>query len=320
MSFGRPYILKTSGCIHDGWLVLSPKSEEISPDFFYHLLGSETLYREFSKRAAGAVVRNLNSSLVRQVRIPLPPLPEQRRIAAILDKADAVRRKRRQTLDLADRFLRSAFLDLFGDPGIPSATIGDLLAQGLLLVHKDGNHGSQYPRAEEFGDEGIPFLTARSITDSGAINDTQVQRLAEEKARQLKIGWLAKDDVLLAHNATVGRTAIYRGEYREALIGTSLTAFRTDSSGLVPMYLLGALRSARFQHQLASMMSQTTRNQVPITAQRRLSIPVPRIEEQREYALLVEKAAHHSMNLSRGSVTVQELQDSLTQRAFRGEL
>lgn len=60
MSFGRPYIMKTTGCIHDGWLVLSDLSGKVDQDFFYHLLGSPYMYRKFAGKAAGAVVKNLN--------------------------------------------------------------------------------------------------------------------------------------------------------------------------------------------------------------------------------------------------------------------
>lgn len=116
MSFGRPYILKTSGCIHDGWLVLSPKSDNIHTDYFYYYLGSQEIKNKFAGKAAGAVVKNLNKDIVKCLEIPLPPLDEQKRIAAILDKADAIRQKRKQAIDLADEFLRSVFLDMFGDP------------------------------------------------------------------------------------------------------------------------------------------------------------------------------------------------------------
>jgi len=116
MSFGHPYILATSGCIHDGWLVLSPRNNNVDQDYFYHLLGSQFVYAEFERLAAGAVVKNLNSDLVRGVRVPLPPLPEQHRIADILDKADAIRRKRKEAIALTEDLLRSAFLDMFGDP------------------------------------------------------------------------------------------------------------------------------------------------------------------------------------------------------------
>jgi len=301
--------------------ILRAQEEKVDSRYLYHWIAAgETQHRARLCARQTTNIANLDRERFLGLKIPLPPLPEQRRIAAILDKADAVRRKRQHTLDLADQFLRSAFLDLFGDPSLHAATIGELLEDGILLLHKDGNHGSQYPRAEEFGDAGIPFLTARSITDSGTIDDAHVQRLVEEKARQLKIGWLEEGDVLLAHNATVGRTALYRGEYREALIGTSLTAFRPDPNSLLPQYLLGALASERFQRQLASVMSQTTRNQVPITAQRRLSLPIPAVKEQREYALLTERTANHLTRLNSGLTTLRELQNSLTQRAFQGRL
>jgi len=137
MSFGRPYIMKTTGCIHDGWLVLSGNPEKVDSDYFYHLLGSDLLKRRFSALAAGAVVKNLNIDLVKGVEIPLPPLPEQKRIAAILDKADAIRRKRQQAIQLADDFLRAVFLDMFGDP-VTNPKGWPVKPFGSLVINKDG--------------------------------------------------------------------------------------------------------------------------------------------------------------------------------------
>ncbi len=116
MSFGRPYILKTSGCIHDGWLVLRYDKSKLTEDYLYHVLGSEFVFAQFLKFAVGAVVKNLNSEVVRQVSIPLPSLPEQRRIAAILDQADALRAKRREALAELDWLTQSIFIEMFGDP------------------------------------------------------------------------------------------------------------------------------------------------------------------------------------------------------------
>lgn len=88
MSFGRPYIMKTSGCIHDGWLVLKEKEEGLlDKDFLYHLLGSPYIFEQFDKLAAGSTVRNLNIGLVSSVEIPIPPLQEQEQIVAILEEA-----------------------------------------------------------------------------------------------------------------------------------------------------------------------------------------------------------------------------------------
>lgn len=85
MSFGRPYIMKTSGCIHDGWLVLhQPK---VDPDYLYYVLSSDLVFNQFDRLAAGSTVRNLNIGLANSVEIPYPPLPEQRRIVGLLDEA-----------------------------------------------------------------------------------------------------------------------------------------------------------------------------------------------------------------------------------------
>ena len=81
MSFGRPYIMKTEGCIHDGWLVLRDSKGELDQDFLFYLLGSRFMYERFSQLAAGSTVQNLNSSLVSSVEIPVPPIDLQKKIA-----------------------------------------------------------------------------------------------------------------------------------------------------------------------------------------------------------------------------------------------
>lgn len=87
MSFGRPYIMKTTGCIHDGWLVLREKEPKINQDYLYHVLGSDLVFSQFDRLAAGSTVRNLNIGLVKGVEIPVPALPEQQRIVDVLDEA-----------------------------------------------------------------------------------------------------------------------------------------------------------------------------------------------------------------------------------------
>ncbi len=89
MSFGHPYIMKTTGCIHDGWLVLRKKETDINQDFLYFVLGSDLIYKQFDSLAAGSTVRNLNIGLVKKVQIPLPPLPTQQTIVAKLDELSA---------------------------------------------------------------------------------------------------------------------------------------------------------------------------------------------------------------------------------------
>ena len=80
MSFGRPYILKTDGCIHDGWLVISIEKHLLDVDFMYYLLSSDFMFNQFSNAAVGSTVKNLKCETVQQIPFPLPPLAEQHRI------------------------------------------------------------------------------------------------------------------------------------------------------------------------------------------------------------------------------------------------
>ena len=118
MSFGRPYILKIDGCIHDGWLVFADIIKYLLKDFLYYALSSKYIYNSFSLVAAGSTVKNLKADTVKQVLFPLPPLLEQKRIITNIEaifaqidlleqnKADlqtAVKQAKSKILDLAIR-------------------------------------------------------------------------------------------------------------------------------------------------------------------------------------------------------------------------
>ncbi len=85
MSYGRPYIMKINGCIHDGWFVLRINKNLINLDFLYILLSSFIAQEQYNKLAAGSVVKNISSDLIKKVKIPLPPLQQQKQIVKILD-------------------------------------------------------------------------------------------------------------------------------------------------------------------------------------------------------------------------------------------
>ncbi|MCF6751745.1 restriction endonuclease subunit S [Pseudomonas stutzeri] len=294
----------------DGAKVLEPKVELDKKFLFYYL-------SSLSIESAGY---SRHFKFLKENVVPVPPLSEQKRIAAILDKADDIRRKRQQAIQLADDFLRAVFLDMFGDPR-DSLTIEDMLSQKYLLLHKDGNHGSNYPAKEEFGDDGVVFISAKDISDQdGSVDYASVAHLNESKAKKITIGWLEKGDVLLAHNATVGRVGLFDGEVGEALIGTSLTAFRPNQEKLSSVYLFAALKYSGFQAQLKQNMGQSTRNQVPITAQKSLKIPVVNLKRQRQFEQVFVKLKRAKSNLYAGLKESDEMFSSLSQKAFAGQL
>ena len=117
MSFGRPYIMKTNGAIHDGWLLLRDSAQRSNPDYLYHVLGSPICYSQFLRAAAGATVKNLNTSIVSSVEIPLPTLDKQLEIAARLDAVEDKLGNRFSSLSNKAKELKACLLGAFFGEG-----------------------------------------------------------------------------------------------------------------------------------------------------------------------------------------------------------
>ena len=115
MSFGRPYILKIDGCIHDGWLVLRDENALFDKRFLYYYLSSKTTYKKLKSMAVGGVVNNLNSEMVRNVIVPVPDKEEQSEIADLFDKIKKILDDRKQELEQLDTLVKSRFVEMFGD-------------------------------------------------------------------------------------------------------------------------------------------------------------------------------------------------------------
>lgn len=131
MSFGRPYILAVDGCIHDGWLVIHDNDNRFDKSYLYYYLGSPNIYNEFKRLAVGGVVSNLNSELVRNVKVSIPPIVEQERIVGELDCLSGIIAAKRAQLRELDTLAQSIFYTMFGDPisndkGWQTKALGDV--------------------------------------------------------------------------------------------------------------------------------------------------------------------------------------------------
>lgn len=124
MSFGRPYIMRTTGCIHDGWLVLTNYQKHLDIDFFYYLLSSPIVVRQFENLAQGSTVRNLNKDLVSRVEVKLPSLAKQKAIVLKLDTLDS-------NLELAKKSykMKSTELTKLKQSILHQAFTGDLIKE-----------------------------------------------------------------------------------------------------------------------------------------------------------------------------------------------
>ncbi|MBK7300126.1 MAG: restriction endonuclease subunit S [Moraxellaceae bacterium] len=257
MSFGRPYIMKTSGCIHDGWLVLSGDLNKIDQDYFYYLLGSDTLYKTFSGLAAGAVVKNLNIDIVKNVVVSLPPLAEQKRIAAILDKADAIRRKRQQAIKLADEFLRSVFLDMFGDPVTnPKGWEVKELHNGILSIKSGWSaKGADHPCG--IGQLGVLKISA---VTSGIFKKSENKCVPFTEIPDGKnLIFPKKGDLLFSRANTrelVAATCIISEDENDVFLPDKLWLIETDKKQLLPEFLHHLIWHPKFKDTLTSQANK----------------------------------------------------------------
>ena len=296
--------------------------------FFLHYFLQGKVY-EMRSASQGAAQTVISKVMIGNIEIPLPPLPEQERIVAILDEAFAVIATATANAEknLANaRELFDAFLLENLDPQAnhwPRHTLGELIERGWIVHHMDGNHGGDYPRKHEFIDEGIPYISAKCIVGD-SVEMSKAKYLSPDRAAQLRKGFAQDGDVLFAHNATVGPVAILNTSCQNVILGTSLTYYRCDAEFICPQYLAHYMRSSDFVRQYELVMRQSTRNQVPITKQRTFTHVIPPIEIQREIAATLDDVKSQ-IELLVSVYTVKsnalaELKQSILHKAFTGEL
>ena len=155
MSFGRPYILNIDGCIHDGWLVLHPLTQDLCINYLYYLLCSSMVHQQFCHRAAGAVVNNLNIEKVSLTAVPLPPLAEQKRI---VDKLE-------ELLPLVDAYGEAEQRLAAYEARFPDALKRSLLQEAITgrLVPQRAEEGSAETLYEEIRQEKARLVAEKKI-------------------------------------------------------------------------------------------------------------------------------------------------------------
>jgi type I restriction enzyme, S subunit len=304
---------------------LVPKGR-IEHKYLYYFLGS--IVDLLNELGTGATFKELSAGKLKEVRVPAPPLPEQRRLVAVLDEAfdriATAKANAEKNLRNARELFASRTQALFSqEHAWERVQLAELLARGWISSHLDGNHGSEYPRKEEFVDSGVPYIAA-SAMKGDAVDFGEAKYLSAERAATIRKGLAKNRDVLFAHNATVGPVAILSTNEDVVILGTSLTYYRCNPEYLHPEYLAHFMRSAAFKSQYAQVMRQSTRNQVPITKQREFFHIVPPLEVQKRIAHDLDRLSMETERLieigKRRVAALEELQKSLLHQAFTGAM
>ena len=266
----------------------------------------------------------MSKSDVEELNLALPDtIEEQRRIAAILDKADAIRRKHERVLTLADDFLRSAFLEIFGDPafnphGYDIQPVGTALSQSRAGT-QSGPFGSALKK-HEYVPEGIPVWGIDNVQPNRFVPGTKMF-ITEKKFEKLSRYEVRRGDILISRAGTVGRMCIAEPKEPVSIISTNLVRVCLDLEHLLPEYFVNLL--TYFPHRLGGLKTNQKDNAFtflnPKTL-RALRIPMPPIEDQLRLFEVLRKNASLVSHCGNEIGMASTLFTSLSQRAFRGEL
>ena len=301
-------------CLGRGVAGLRPDPSRLDSRYLWHWVMSQRDY--LNRLGTGSTFLQIRRPDITSLSVPLPPLEEQRRIATVLDKADALRRKRQESLALMDEFLRSVFLEMFGDPvanpmGWDTLPLADLAPQGM----RNGLSPSKGGTFE------YPVLTLSAIT-SGRF-DVGHRKLALFGREPSDNHWIDENDFLVC-----------RGNGNRELVGMGVFPSELPGPTLFPDTVIGVAidRGRLLREFLEFEWAQTgVRRQIEAGARTTsgifkvnqtvlsdVMIRVPPMPVQQEFLAIVDKI-RNTRSLAEIGVTLP-LFESLVQRAFRGEL
>lgn len=273
-------------------------------------------YRETAERRG-----KLTHDQFLALSIPFPPLSEQRRIATLLDQADALRAKRREALAELDKLSQAIFIEMFGDPatnpkGWPRKSIQSVCASPDDI--KCGPFGTQLSKSE-VTEAGIPLWGIKNV--NAAFQLPAFEFLHTNTASRLKAYNLAGGDIVMTRKGTVGNCAVYPDNFPEGVMHSDLLRIRTDTDLCLPVFLSHQLHHSKdVEHQLTLISGGAVMPGINVTKLKSIEVLVPPVELQKKFA---ERSAAVDDLKEVGEVAKEKLGtlfQSLQHRAFRGEL
>ncbi|HUH43420.1 MAG TPA: restriction endonuclease subunit S [Sulfurimonas sp.] len=315
MSFGRPYIVKTKGAIHDGWLLMREKLDNTDKDFFYYLLSSNYMYQQFIEKASGTTVKNLNIGLVKTTNIPLPPLPEQQRIVSKLDllfeKIDKSIALHQKNMDEANAFMGSVLNDVFGE-------LEEKYTKIPLFEVADVSRGKSKhrPRNDKrlFGGN-YPFIQTGDVRNADKYITTYTNTYSEFGLAQSKL-W-KKGTICMTIAANIGDVAILNMDscFPDSVVGL----YSENNSNDYLYFFLQTLK----QH-LESKATTTAQMNINLKVLQTIGVPLPPllIQEKTVKYLneMYEKIEKIKQLQKEKMASLKALKASILDSAFRGEL
>ena len=249
-----------------------------------------------------------------KIQIPLPALAEQKRIAGILDAADAVRAKRREALAQLDTLIQSTFLDMFGDP------VTNPKGWDVVAFESIGNSrlGKMLDKGKEVGNCQFPYLANTNVQwgrfDLAAL---RTMDFSESDCEEFKI---EDGDLLICEGGEVGRTAIWHGAHDRIYFQKALHRVRLDPTVAVPEYVFQFMWFMAKNGGFRDLTTSATIAHLTGVKLKRLPCPRPPLELQHRFAAIVQSVEHQKASQRTHLAELDTLFASLQSRAFRGDL
>lgn len=297
--------------------------QEVDPWYLYRILDG-TLKQAMSFSKLGNTMPYIKLGMLKEFPIPIPPLPEQKRIVAILDEAfaaiDKAKANAEQNLRNAKELFESYLNGVFANPGQEwkEKRLGDICSIG------DGNYSSKYPKASEFVPEGIPFLTATNLKNGTVISDG-IRFISQEQHLTLTKGHIIKGDlVIVVRGSSTGNNSIVPEEYAGSNLNSQLAFLRVNGNELSSEYLFAVFNCPQVMKTVKSAISGAAQPQLPNNKLLDIKISYPNSQEQNNIVQKLHTLRSQTQNLEAKFLSkisiCEELKKSILQKAFSGEL
>lgn len=279
--------------------------------YLFHFLKSKTYY--LNSLGRGATFKEISKSIVEKIEIPLPPLDEQRRIAAVLDKISDLIAKRRTQLDKLDELVKARFVEMFGDPvtnphGYPVHQLSD-----YIVFLTSGSRGwSQY-----FSDKGKYFITIKNVKNCLIVLDDVQHIIPPDNAEAIRTK-VQEGDLLISITADLGRTGVVTKEIANhgAYINQHLACIRLNSKAVLPLYVACFMESDAGKVQFQAKNQNAVKAGLNFNSIKTLHLVVPPIENQSSFITFFEQIDKLKLTIRQSLDKLDILKKTLMQEYF----
>ncbi len=312
-SVGKTAIAKIDLSTNQAILGINIK-DETKLDIKYLRFWFTTIKEKLLNRAVGGTLQNISMGIVKDLEIPLPSLPTQQKIAAILDKADELRQYYKQLIEKYDALTQSLFLDMFGDPVKNEKGWEVINLNELCIKITDGTH-----KTPKYLEKGVVFLSAKNIKNF-KLNCDAPKHISQEEHQTLKNRCMVENgDILITKSGSLGMAAKVQFDF-EFSIFESLALIKYIREKVNGDFLLYFLNTESTQQQYIGMTKGVGVKHLHLTDLRKIKVINPPVELQEQFAKKVNMIENQRQQAQEALIKSEDLFQSLLKRAFKGEL